>query len=78
MLEHFKNNQMNLSIDKHQNILLSMAKNLSVKSGRKLSDQEINALMEAFINSEQKDVSPSGAKIISMLSTEEIDNLFYS
>lgn len=78
MLEHFKNNQMNLSIDKHQNILLSMAKNLAVKSGRKLNSEEINALMEAFINSEQKDVSPSGAKIISMLSIEEIDNVFYS
>ncbi len=78
MLEHFKNNQMNLSIDKHQNILLSMAKNLSVKSGRKLSSEEINALMEAFVNSEQKDVSPSGAKIISMLSIGEIDSIFYS
>ncbi len=72
MLEHYKNNQMNLKIDKKQNILLSMAKNLSVKPGRKLSSEEILALMEAYFESKQKDVSPSGKKIISYMSREEL------
>lgn len=76
MLEHFKNNQIALRIDKHQNILLSMAKNLSVKPGRKLSIEEINALMEAFLTSSQKDISPSGNKIISYLSSDEMAQRF--
>lgn len=76
MLEHYKNNQMNLKIDKQQNILLSMAKNLSVKSGRKLSQEEINALMEAYFDSKQKDVSPSGRRIISQLTRDELIQKF--
>jgi DNA mismatch repair protein MutL len=76
MLEHYKNNQINLKIDKQQNILLSMAKNLSVKSGRKLSQEEIDALMEAYFDSKQKDVSPSGKRIISHLSREELNQKF--
>lgn len=76
MLEHYKNNQMNLKIDKQQNILLSMAKNLSVKAGRKLSHEEINALMEAYFDSNQKDVSPSGKRIISHLTRDELIQKF--
>ncbi len=76
MLEHYKNNQINLRIDKHQNILLSMAKNLSVKAGRKLSNDEIVALMEAFYNSKQKDISPSGSKIMTYLSKEDFEQKF--
>lgn len=76
MLEHYKNNQMNLKIDKQQNILLSMAKNLSVKSGRKLSQEEINALMEAYFDSKQKDISPSGRRIISQLTRDELIQKF--
>jgi len=76
MLEHYKNNQIRLKIDKHQNILLSMANNLSVKNGQKLSDDEISALMEAFFECKQKDISPSGKKIMTYLSKEEIEQKF--
>ncbi len=76
MLEHYKNNQIKLRIDKHQNILLSMANNLSVKTGQKLSDEEISALMEAFFSCKQKDISPSGKKIMTYLSKQEIEQKF--
>ncbi len=76
MLEHYKSNQMNLKIDKRQNILLSMAKNLSVRKGRKLNQEEIDALMEAFMESSQKDISPSGKRIMSYLSREELEQKF--
>jgi len=76
MLEHYKNNQIKLRIDKHQNILLSMANNLSVKAGQKLSDEEISALMEAFFSRKQKDISPSGKKIMTYLSKQEIEHKF--
>ncbi|MCK5845828.1 MAG: DNA mismatch repair endonuclease MutL [Bacteroidales bacterium] len=76
MLEHYKNNQLNLQLDKHQNMLLSMAKNLSITGDQKLSDEEISALMEAFMNSDQQDVSPSGNRIMSYLSAEELADRF--
>jgi len=76
MLEHYKNNQIKLRIDKRQNILLSMANNLSVKVGQKLSDEEISALMEAFFECNQKDISPSGKRIMTYLSKEEIEQKF--
>jgi DNA mismatch repair protein MutL len=76
MLEHYKNNQIKLRIDKRQNILLSMANNLSVKVGQKLNDEEISALMEAFFECSQKDISPSGRKIMTYLSKEEIEHKF--
>jgi len=76
MLEHYKNNQIKLRIDKRQNILLSMANNLSVKFGQKLNDEEIAALMEAFFECSQKDISPSGKKIMTYLSKEEIEHKF--
>jgi len=76
MLEHYKNNQINLQLDKHQNMLLSMARNLSVKSGRKLTSEEISALMEALFNSEQQDVSPSGKRIMSFVSVGELADRF--
>ena len=73
MLEHYKNNQMSLKLDKQENILLSMAKNLSIENGRGLSVEEVDALMEAFMVCEQKDISPSGSKIIALLSVDDID-----
>jgi DNA mismatch repair protein MutL len=76
MLEHYKNNQINLQLDKHQNILLSMANNLSVKIGQKLSNEEILALMEAFFVCKQKDISPSGKRIMTYFSIEEIEQKF--
>ncbi len=76
MLEHYKNNQLNLQLDKYQNMLLSMAKNLSVKRGRKLSNEEIYSLMGVFVNSQQQDVSPSGDRIMSFLSEQELADRF--
>ena len=76
MLEHYKNNQINLQLDKHQNMVLSMAKNLSVSGGRRLSSEEINALMDAFVESKQQDVSPSGKRIMSYMSAQELADRF--
>jgi len=76
MLEHYKNNQINLQLDKHQNMVLSMAKNLSVNGGKRLSYEEINALMEAFRNAKQQDFSPSGKRIMSYLSAQELADRF--
>ncbi len=41
MLENYKKNLINLKVDKKSNIALSMAKNMSVKHGKKLEKEEI-------------------------------------
>lgn len=76
MLDHFKLNRMELKIDKRQNVLLSMAKNLSVRPGRMLSDSENEALIQALFESEMPSVSPSGNQIIIMISPEEMSEKF--
>ncbi len=76
MLEHYKLNKMELKIDRRQNLLLAMARNLSVRPGRELSDEEHKALIEALFESSVPTESPSGKVIIKMISPIEIENMF--
>jgi DNA mismatch repair protein MutL len=76
MLEHYKNNQISLRLDKKSNLLLSMAKNLSVRYGQALKEEEMRALTEALFESKEQAYSPSGVKIIKQVSADELDELF--
>lgn len=76
MLEHFKLNQMELRIDRRQNLLLSMAKNLSIKPGRKLEAVEIEALIDALVESKLPEKSPSGKPIIKSITNLQIEDFF--
>lgn len=72
MLEYYKLNKMELKIDKRQNLLLSMARNLSVRPGHVLSTEENNALIQALFESSVPDSSPSGKPIIKLIGAEEL------
>jgi len=72
MLEYYKLNKMELKIDKRQNVLLSMARNLSVRPGHVLGSEEINALVQALFESSVPDKSPSGKPIIKLIGAEEL------
>ena len=63
---------MELKIDKRQNVLLSMARNLSVRPGHVLGSEEINALVQALFESSVPDKSPSGKPIIKLIGAEEL------
>ncbi len=75
-LEHYKNNMVQLKIDKRTNFILSMAKNLSVKHGKILHNEEMQALVDSLFSTSQVDISPSGNKIKDVVSLEELANRF--
>ena len=76
LLEQFKNHQMMLRIDKRQNILLSMAKNLAIKSGKELMIEEMQSMLKDLFISSSPEISPFGKKIIEFIKTEEISQRF--
>jgi len=76
LLEHYKNNQIEVRLDKKSNIILSMAKNLSVRYGQVLNEEEMKALVQALLESSDYAYSPSGQKIITKLNIEELNNMF--
>ena len=76
MLEHYKNNQIEVRLDKKSNILLSMAKNLSVREGQVLKAEEMTALVEALFECKENAYSPSGQKTMTKLGIEELNYKF--
>jgi DNA mismatch repair protein MutL len=76
MLEHYKNNQIEVRLDKKSNILLSMAKNLSVRTGQVLEDEEMTALVEALFECSEHAYSPSGQKTMTKIGIDELNYKF--
>jgi DNA mismatch repair protein MutL len=76
MLDYYKLNKMELKIDKRRNLLLSMARNLSVRPGRELSAEEVKALTDALFESDLPTESPSGKPILRVISEDRIEDFF--
>ncbi len=78
MLDFYKLNKMELRIDRRRNLLLSMARNLSIRPGQSISNEEVQALMQALSESSVPSESPSGKKVFRWLNTAEISQFFKS
>ncbi|MCK5856662.1 MAG: DNA mismatch repair endonuclease MutL [Bacteroidales bacterium] len=76
LLEQYKNNQIEVRLDKKSNILLSMAKNLSVRVGQSLRLEEMQALVEALFECDENAYCPSGQKTMLTIGITEINQLF--
>lgn len=76
VLQTYKHNQLGLKIDKQTNLLRSMARNLAIKPGKALLPEEMQSLIDDLFTCKIPEVSPSGRKIILMISTEEIEKQF--
>lgn len=72
MLENFKNNMINLKVDKRVNIALSMARNMSIKHGKRLEKEEIQNLIDKLFACKVPYQSPSGKKILFTLTMDEL------
>ncbi|MBN2745167.1 MAG: DNA mismatch repair endonuclease MutL [Bacteroidales bacterium] len=78
MLDFYKLNKMELRIDRRRNLLLSMARNLSIRPGQSINNEEVQALMQALSESSVPSESPSGKKVFRWLNSSEISQLFKS
>lgn len=76
ILEHYKNNQIEVRLDKKSNILLSMAKNLSVRAGQILKTEEMTVLVETLFECSENAYSPSGKKTMIKINIEELNYKF--
>jgi DNA mismatch repair protein MutL len=76
MLEYYKLNRIELRIDKRKNLILSMARNLSIRPGQSLSEEENKALIEALAESAAPEKAPSGKVIIQHIPLEDIHQMF--
>jgi DNA mismatch repair protein MutL len=75
ILENHKKESDNLSIDKNIILAKSLALRLSVKQGKKLSEEEMASLFNDLFACRVPEVSPDGSNIISILPLAELDKL---
>jgi len=76
ILDNYKQNLLELDQGVKANLAKAMAANMSVKTVQNLSVEEMEALVSQLFSSSMPEVSPSGKKIISLLSQDDIEKLF--
>ncbi len=72
LLEGFKNNQAILKLDKRDNLARSLARNAAIKTGTKLSLEEMNLLIDQLFACKMPNVSLSGKPIIITFTLSEL------
>lgn len=76
LIENYKLNNLEAKLDSKENICRSMAKNNCIKSGKKLSEEEINLLLEHLFQCESFSHSPSGKPVFIEIPAGEIEKQF--
>ncbi|WP_214073738.1 DNA mismatch repair endonuclease MutL [Mucilaginibacter sp. dw_454] len=72
LLEGFKNNQTILKLDKRDNLARSLARNAAIKSGTKLSAEEMNQLTDQLFACQMPNVALNGKPVISTFTLNEL------
>jgi DNA mismatch repair protein MutL len=76
MLENYKKNLIDLKLDKKMNLSLAMARNISIKHGKKLEKEEIQNLIDRLFACKIPYQSPSGKKVLFTLTLDELSEKF--
>jgi DNA mismatch repair protein MutL len=76
ILENFKKNSIDIKLDTRVNLARSLAKSLSVKHGKTMNDEEMNALTDDLFSCEMPYQTPSGKPTLSTLSLDELADKF--
>lgn len=76
VLENYKSNQLGLKLDKKNNLSRCMARNMSVKQGKSLLPEEMQALVDDLFACQVNQVSPSGKRILLIIPVDEIEKRF--
>lgn len=72
LLEGFKNNQAIIKVDKRDNLARSLARNAAIKSGTKLSLEEMNILIDQLFACQMPNISLNGKPIIITFTLNEL------
>lgn len=76
LLENYKLNNLDVKLDKGENICRSLAKNTSIKYGKELQPEEMRLLMEHLFSCEEHSYSPTGKVVYTKIDTMDMDKLF--
>ncbi len=76
LIENYKQNLQELKSNKRENIARSMARNMCIKSGKALSHEEMNNLIDELFACKMPYSTPSGKLTITTFSSEELDKRF--
>ena len=72
LLEGFKNNQAILKLDKRDNLARSLARNGAIKTGTKLSSEEMNLLTDQLFACQMPNLALNGKPVITTFTMNEL------
>lgn len=76
LLENYKQNLQELRSNKRENLARAMAKNMAIKSGKTLNQEEMNAIIDELFACQMPYVTPAGRPTITTFSLDELDKRF--
>jgi DNA mismatch repair protein MutL len=76
LIENYKQNLQELRSDKRENLARSMARNMAVKSGKSLTQDEMNNLIDELFACKMPYNTPAGKPTISTFSIDDLDKRF--
>ncbi|HLC83447.1 MAG TPA: DNA mismatch repair endonuclease MutL [Bacteroidia bacterium] len=76
LLENYKQNLLELKSDKRENLARSMARNTAIKSGKALSQEEMQNIIDELFACKMPYSTPSGKPTITTFSSDDLDKRF--
>jgi len=76
ILEKTRTTALNPVVGIHESIALTLAQNASIKSGQRLSNEEMSDLIDRLFACANPNLTPDGKKIMTTLSLEELEKRF--
>lgn len=76
LLENYKQNLLELKSDKRENLARSMARNTAIKSGKALTQEEMQNIIDELFACKMPYSTPSGKPTITTFSSDDLDKRF--
>ena len=76
IIENYKQNLLELKSNKRENLARSMAKNMAIKAGRILSQQEMNVIIDELFACKMPYFTPAGRSTLTTFSSDDLDKRF--
>lgn len=76
LIEQYKNNAANLKLDKRENLARAMAKRLAFKLQPRMSDLEMNSLVDKLFACQVPNYTPGGQKTLVIMELGQLHELF--
>ena len=76
LIEQFKRNKSELSIPKTENLARSLARRTALKSGVRMSEEEMSGLIDQLFACEGPNYAPNGQATFYIMDLNKIDNFF--